>query len=92
MTTNPCASGGTVACATWPSKHDGPCACRFVRRAEFGEVEQVDWCALHAKQREDLEYLQQIETAAKELVARKGRHDRLLAYERLAALLEQSDT
>lgn len=38
----------------WPLKHDGPCACRFVRREEFGEAEQVEWCGLHAKQRDEL--------------------------------------
>ena len=40
--------------ADWPLKHDGPCACRFVRREEFGEAEQVEWCGLHAKQRDDM--------------------------------------
>lgn len=53
--------------ADWPSKHDGPCACRFVRREEFGEAEQVEWCGLHARQREELERLrtghQRYETA-----------------------------
>lgn len=36
----------------WPLKHDGPCKCRFVRREEFGEVDQVEWCALHENQRD----------------------------------------
>lgn len=28
------------------------CACRFVRREEFSEVEQTEWCGLHAIQRD----------------------------------------
>lgn len=40
--------------ADWPLKHDGPCACRFVRREEFGEAEQTEWCGLHARQRDAL--------------------------------------
>jgi hypothetical protein len=43
--------------ADWPLKHDGPCACRFVRREEFGEAEQTEWCGLHAAQRDELERL-----------------------------------
>lgn len=43
--------------ADWPNKHDGPCACRFVRREEFGKAEQVEWCGLHAQQRDDMVYL-----------------------------------
>lgn len=43
--------------ADWPLKHNGPCACRFVRREEFGEAEQVEWCGLHAKQRDALNEL-----------------------------------
>ncbi len=43
--------------AEWPLKHDGPCACRFVRRKEFGEAEQVEWCGLHAKWRDALNEL-----------------------------------
>ena len=44
--------------ADWPLRHDGPCACRFVRREEFGEAEQTEWCGLHARQRDELERLQ----------------------------------
>lgn len=45
--------------ADWPLKHDGPCACRFVRKEEFGECEQVEWCSLHAKQRDELAILRE---------------------------------
>lgn len=41
--------------ADWPLKHDGPCACRFVRREEFGEAEQTEWCGRHAALRDELE-------------------------------------
>ena len=40
--------------ADWSLKHDGPCVCRFVRKEEFGDVEQLEWCGLHASQRDDL--------------------------------------
>lgn len=43
--------------ADWPNKHNGPCACRFVRREEFGKAEQVEWCGLHAKQRDVMDAL-----------------------------------
>lgn len=35
-----------------------PCACRFVRRSDFSYPEQVEWCKLHAKQRDALTTLQ----------------------------------
>lgn len=41
----------------WPLKYDGPCACRFVRREEFGETEQTEWCGLHARHRDEIDRL-----------------------------------
>lgn len=40
--------------AEWPLKHEGPCACRFIRREEYGEAEQVEWCGLHGTQRDEI--------------------------------------
>lgn len=41
----------------WPQEGEGPCACRFVRREYMGKCEQIEWCGLHAKQRDELERL-----------------------------------
>ncbi|MCB0247956.1 MAG: hypothetical protein KDI07_05210 [Anaerolineae bacterium] len=41
----------------WPHEGEGPCACRFVRREYMGKCEQIEWCGLHAKQRDELERL-----------------------------------
>ena len=46
--------------AEWPLKHDGSCACRFVRSEEFGDVEQHEWCGLHATQRHEIARLRKV--------------------------------
>jgi len=56
----------------WPLKHDGPCACRFVRREEFGPTEQTEWCGLHAKQRNELDRLRAAMLTAASLLERDG--------------------
>lgn len=38
----------------WPEAGEGPCACRFVRRKYMGECEQIEWCGMHAEQRDAL--------------------------------------
>ena len=43
----------------WPLKHNGSCACVFVRKEEFGPAEQIEWCGLHSMQREELAALKQ---------------------------------
>jgi len=48
--------------ADWPLKHDGSCACRFVRKEEFGDVKQTEWCGFHAKQKEALAWKKIIPT------------------------------
>jgi hypothetical protein len=47
--TKPDAGGGEW---NWPMKGAGHCACRFIREQEFGDAKQVEWCGLHAKQRD----------------------------------------
>ena len=54
--------------ADWPLKHDGPCACRFVRREEFCEAEQVEWCGLHATRRDEMEALMSAAREAAEVL------------------------
>lgn len=41
----------------WPFAGEGHCACKFVRREDFGEAEQTEWCGRHAKQRDALNEL-----------------------------------
>ncbi len=36
----------------WPNAGHGGCACRFVRAEDFGPIEQVEWCARHATERD----------------------------------------
>jgi hypothetical protein len=73
----------------WPqeNKTPWPCACRFIRAHDFAYPKQVEWCALHAAERDELAKFREAERdAAKAMETQAAADAELASFVRWAVL------